>query len=772
MTTATPATIFLPQEEQGTDIPTSEDREGRVCFNLAEIKGNETHPFAFLATYTKSLIADGKIQHALLSKIFQNQSEDNNRQFLLSLLIPLQKAARESSFLKDLMESNKIFHPQAWTPKEAYQFLKDIPIFEKFGLMVRLPDWKSKKPLRPMVSVKMGDKTPSQVGLDSLLSFDVNVSLDGEELTEEEWHKLTQSTEGLVLIRGTWVEVDADKLQEVLGHWQEVKQEMQNGISFSNAMRILYGMHPNFISTKANANQTNMREWTKLNPGTWLFETLDSLRSPSGLAKLDIQDTLQGTLRPYQENGLKWLWFLYSLKLGACLADDMGLGKTIQVLSLLLVLKKSRAKNRPSLLIAPASLLSNWLAEAGRFAPSLRITLVHPSEKNSTNASSFSDQNLKNHDLILTSYGFLNRVDWFKNIDWDIIILDEAQAIKNPGAKQTQLVKELRANHRIALTGTPIENRLGDLWSLFDFLNPGLLGNVKAFTQYVKSQGEEEGVAHGSLRSLVKPYILRRMKTDKDIAPDLPEKIEIKVRCHLSKMQAILYSESVETLRRQLETADGIQRRGIVLSFLMRFKQICNHPSHWLSDGNFDPEQSGKFLRLQELAEEISNRQEKVLVFTQFKEITPVLERTLSSVFKRKGLILHGQTPVKQRKELVAEFQREDGPPFFVLSLKAGGTGLNLTAASHVIHFDRWWNPAVENQASDRAFRIGQKRNVLIHKFMCVGTVEERIDKMISDKQALAGSILETGMETSLTELSNDELISMVSLDLSSVVQE
>jgi non-specific serine/threonine protein kinase len=761
--------------DQGlSTVTTAPLEQGRICFHLAENKGDESYPFAFLATYAKQMFGNGKIQHTLLSKMVQEQSEGSSKEQLLSLLLPLQKASQESPFLSDLMESRKIFHPQAWTPKETYEFLKDIPIFEKFDLMIRVPDWYTKKPLRPMVSLKIGNDKPSEVGLDALMSFDVKVSLDGESISEEEWTQLAESNDGLAFIRGRWVEMDSTKLQDVLTHWRNVKKEMQGGVGFIEAMRIINGIHPQFSNKISATDSIDIREWTHLNPGKWLIEVLNSLRSPDGLKKLNLQESLQGTLRPYQENGLKWLWYLYSLKLGACLADDMGLGKTIQVLSLLLVIKNSNTKNhnkKPSLLIAPASLLGNWCAEACSFAPSLRIKILHPSEK-TYDSTCLVKNNVHDYDLYITSYGFSSRIKGLTKTDWDMLILDEAQAIKNSGTKQTQFVKKLKSRHRIALTGTPIENRLEDLWSLFDFLNPGLLGNSQAFKEYIKSQKNDvDSEAYSSLRNLVKPYILRRMKTDKDIIPDLPDKIEMKTRCYLTKAQAVLYSESVDLLRRKLETAEGIQRCGLVLSFLMRFKQICNHPSHWLSDGVYNPKHSGKFLRLQELVEEIASRQEKVLVFTQFREITTVLEETLSVIFKRRGLILHGQTPVKKRKDLVAEFQQENGPPFFILSLKAGGTGLNLTAATHVIHFDRWWNPAVENQASDRAFRIGQKRNVLIHKFMCVGTVEERIDKMISDKQSLAGSVLEGGLEKSLTDLSNDELMSMVSLDLNAVIE-
>jgi non-specific serine/threonine protein kinase len=368
----------------------------------------------------------------------------------------------------------------------------------------------------------------------------------------------------------------------------------------------------------------------------------------------------------------------------------------------------------------------------------------------------------------------ISRLPWLSERSWELVILDEAQAIKNSGTRQTRAVKSLHGNARIALTGTPIENRLSDLWSLFDFLNPGLLGGAKAFSSFVKRLNAREHNNFAPLRSLAKPYILRRLKTDKRIIADLPDKTEVNAFCTLSKRQAALYEQSVRELATLIDQADGIQRRGVVLAYLMRLKQICNHPAQ-LTGGSesYAPEQSGKFQRLRELCEELAERQEKTLIFTQFREISGPLAEFLQTVFGRPGLVLHGGTSVPKRRDLVEAFQREDGPPFFVLSLKAGGTGLNLTEASHVIHFDRWWNPAVENQATDRAFRIGQKRNVFVHKFVCRGTVEDKIDEMIAQKSGMARELLDdnAGGETMLTEMSNDELLRFVALDVSKAME-
>jgi non-specific serine/threonine protein kinase len=500
---------------------------------------------------------------------------------------------------------------------------------------------------------------------------------------------------------------------------------------------------------------------------------LKELRSPQGLAQVDPGDALQGSLRPYQQVGVRWLYLVAKLGLGACLADDMGLGKTIQVLALLLILKRQAGTTpRPSLLVAPASLLANWAAEIERFAPGLKALIAHPSALPAAELKTFPAERLAETDLVITTYGSLLRVPWISENRWRLVVLDEAQAIKNPNAKQTRAVKTLKAGARVALTGTPVENRLGDLWSIFDFVNPGLLGSAKEFTSFAKSLASRPHGSYGPLRELVRPYILRRLKTDKTVIADLPDKTEIRAFCALSKHQAALYGQAVKDLAEQIEAATGIGRKGLVLSFLMRFKQICNHPSQWLGDGSWSESDSGKFARLREIAEVVRDKQEKMLVFTQFREVTRPLAAFLASVFGRPGVVLHGETEVKKRQDLVRRFQEDESVGFFVLSLKAGGSGLNLTAASHVVHFDRWWNPAVENQATDRAFRIGQTKNVLVHKFVCRGTVEEKIDQLIESKRQLSEDLLEGGAELLLTELKDDELLKLVALDIHKALEE
>jgi superfamily II DNA or RNA helicase len=743
---------------------------GRVHFNLAENRKDEEAPFAFLATYTTRLSAQAKAQHLPLGKALQEYAGARNRERLLSLLMPVQRAAEQCGWLKTMVDAGEIFHPLRWSPQQALQFLKDAPALEGAGVVVRMPaSWRMNRPARPQVKATVGGKAPAQLGLDALLDFRMEVTLDGENLSAAEIKRLLAQSDGLVLIRGKWVEVDHERLNRTLEQFEAIERRAAaEGLSFGEAMRLLSGAD---VSGDGAATRADI-DWSQTVAGPWLTETLAALRV-DGKAGVDPGRALQGTLRPYQRAGVQWLYLLAQLRLGACLADDMGLGKTIQVLSLLLALKaEAGSEPKPSLLVAPASLLANWASEIARFAPSLKATIVHLSAMPAEQLKTASAADLDGTDLVITSYGFLARAPWLGTTPWHVVVIDEAQAIKNPAAKQTRTVKELKAATRIALTGTPIENRLGDLWSIFDFINPGLLGSAKQFSSYVKRLADRPRNPYGPLRQLVNPYILRRLKTDRSIIADLPDKTEVKAFCSLSRKQAALYQQAVDDLAGQLEDADGMKRRGIVLALLMRLKQICNHPSQWLGDNSWAEEDSGKFARLRDIAEEIAARQEKALIFTQFKETTAPLAAFLGSVFGRDGLILHGETEVKKRKDLVRRFQEDDGVPFFVLSVKAGGAGLNLTAASHVIHFDRWWNPAVENQATDRAFRIGQNKNVLVHKFVCRGTVEDKIDEMIEAKQQLAGNFLEGGADLVLTELKDDELLKLVALDLATAMNE
>jgi len=742
---------------------------GRVCFNLAENRGDVESPFAFLATYTVRLSAHSKAQHLPLGQALREYEGPANRDRLLSLLLPVQRAAESCAWLKAMVDTGEIFHPLRWTTGETVQFLRDCQRLEHAGIVVRMPAvWPSHRPPRPQVTAKVGSVAPSLLGQNALLDFRMAVTLDGESLTAAEIRKLLAETEGLALVRGRWVEVDREQLSSMIDRFSEAERAAaSHGLNFAEAMRMLAGAN---LQTEDAASEI-VADWAQVTAGLWLAETLKALRSQEGLEKIDPGKALKGTLRPYQRAGMRWLYLLAKLGLGACLADDMGLGKTIQVLSLLLVLK-AQAATEPSLLVAPASLLANWASELERFAPSLKVMIAHTSAASREDLKTMPADSLANIDVVITSYGSLLRLPWLTETSWRLAVLDEAQAIKNPNAKQTRGARKLKAGSRIALTGTPVENRLGDLWSIFDFINPGLLGTSKEFTRFTKRLADRPHNPYGPLRELVRPYILRRLKTDKSVIADLPDKTEVKAFCQLSRKQAALYQQAVDELAEQLEDAEGIRRRGLVLSFLMRFKQICNHPSQWLGDSAWSEADSGKWTRLRDIAEVIAAKQEKVLVFTQFREVTAPLASYLGSIFGRPGLVLHGETAVKSRKDLVRRFQEDESIGFFVLSLKAGGTGLNLTAASHVIHFDRWWNPAVENQATDRAYRIGQNKNVLVHKFVCQGTVEEKIDQMIESKRQIAQDMLEGSADLLLTEMKDDELLKLVALDMNTALKE
>ena len=732
---------------------------GRVHFNLAENRKDAEAPFAFLATYTTRLSAHGKAQHQPLSQALAEFSGASNKTRLLSLLVPVQRASEQCAWLREMVDCGDIYHPLRWTADDACRFLGDLAALEGAGIIVRTPaTWQFGRPPRPQVKASVGSQSPKLLGTDAMLDFSMELSLDGACLTGAEIADLLDGSDGLQFFRGRWIEVDKRALKGLLERFRKIEEASAEGLSYAQAMRLLAGTSLGASDDVPNA------EWSNVVAGPWLAQTLEDLRRPEGLAQITVGKELKATLRPYQQVGVRWMYLLTRLGLGACLADDMGLGKTIQVLALLLVLKRESSQTQPSLLVAPASLLANWAAEAERFAPGLRILIAHASAMPAAELRTLDAAKLAGIDLVITSYGSLMRLPQLTQIHWRIAVADEAQAIKNPASRQTRQVKQIQAQSRIALTGTPVENRLSDLWSIFDFTHPALLGSEKVFAKFTKRLAETEHF--GPLRNLVRPYILRRLKTDKRIINDLPAKTELKAWCHLSPLQAALYQRAVEDLAAALGEADGVRRKGVVFAFLMRFKQICNHPSQWLGDADWQPGNSGKFARLRELVEVIAAKQEKLLVFTQFRETTAPLAAYLGAIFGREGLVLHGGTPVKKRRDLVQRFQDDELTPFFVLSLKAGGAGLNLTAASHVIHFDRWWNPAVENQATDRAFRIGQRRNVLVHKFICRGTIEERIDDLIEAKHKLVEDVLEGGAEARLVEMSDRELLDLVKLDI------
>ena len=754
---------------------------GKVSLHLAENKGDKSgkRPFAFLATFVSRADADGRTKHLPLSVALKAYA--TKPAALSRILAPLETAAKDDKFLLSLLESRRIFQPCALSVGEAYSFLKGITGYEAAGLLVRTGRIWAKAPAKAKVSVSVGTSKGGTLNAHALCDFDVDVTVNGEPLSAEELALLANSREGLVRIRGEWVEADHEKISELLAKWKDAKRLMRDGLTMAQALRMLAGGEVDSLAPDGGDDDT-----CEVRATGELKELLEGLMGGGRRARGDrptggggvrgapaLPNGLDAVLRPYQRDGVEYLCRTMAAGLGACLADDMGLGKTLQVLTLIDVWKeRGEIAPLPVLIVMPASLLANWKAEAARFTPDLKVGVLHPSDAEyrglGNREREIAEEYLKRFDLVLTTYGQFTRSEKLRTLPFAAVIADEAQAIKNPGSGQSKALRSVVSPRRLALTGTPVENRMSDLWSIFDFINPGLLGGLKSFQSATAKTNDFSVV-----RKLTRPFILRRLKTDKSIIADLPDKTEIDVSTPLSQKQALLYERTVEELRRALEDVKGegstMKRKGLVLAYMLRFKQICDHPSLYLGTEAWKPEDSGKFVVLGERATEVASRQEKMLVFTQYREMTAPLAEYLAGVFCREGLVLHGGTPVASRGKLVKAFQDPGGPPFFVLSVKAAGTGLNLTAANHVVHFDRWWNPAVENQASDRAYRIGQKRNVLIHKFVTYGTLEEKIDAMIKEKQALADTLFADGGEKLVTEMSDDELMDLVKLDTSAM---
>ena len=530
------------------------------------------------------------------------------------MLSPVERAAGHCDWVRALVDSGDIYQPLAWQPGQALALLRDVEALEQSGVVVRVPArWGRRRPPRAAVQVSVGGKPPGDLGAEALLAFDVSVVLDGdgdggggaERLSPEEIATILAGGADLVLLRGRWVEVDREGLSRLLDRWKAAEQAHAEGLPFHEALRLLSGAGVGdetaaLLGGGQAENDNAEVPQLRVVPGPWLAEVLDGLRSPEGLAETDPGAELLTQLRPYQHSGVRWLWFLRSLGLGGVLADDMGLGKTVQVIALLLLARRHRPTgngstppaspaSRPSLVVAPASLLANWQAEIGRFAPTLRVLVAHPSAIPGRELAALDDARLAETDVVLTSYGTLQRLPALRSPAWDVVVADEAQMIKNAATQQARAMRALQARCRLALTGTPVENRLGDLWSIFAFSNPGLLGTAREFSAFVKQleqQAEDQpGSGYGPLRALVQPYILRRLKTQKQVLADLPEKTEVKAFCGLSRKQTALYQQTVEGLARALQSAEGVERRGLVLSTLTRLKQICNHPSHWLRDG-------------------------------------------------------------------------------------------------------------------------------------------------------------------------------------------
>ncbi len=648
----------------------------------------------------------------------------------------------------------------------AYSFLAEAaPLLQQAGFGVLVPPWWRSRATRLGLRVHArptptaGPVGNGKLGLEGLVDYRYEVALGDDALSESELRRLAELKVPLVRVRGQWVELRTDEIQAALRSLEQGSNGAQ--ATAGELLRQGLGLAPPAADLPV----------VSISAEGWLGELLAADRR---IEPLSAPAGFDGSLRPYQERGLSWLAFMERTGLGACLADDMGLGKTIQLLALLLDEREGRggkrSRPRPTLLICPMSLVGNWQREAERFTAGLRVHVHHGGER--LVGRRFATT-AKSSDLVITTFGLAVRdADVLGAVRWGRIVVDEAQNIKNAGAKQSRAVRALRAPSRIALTGTPVENRLAELWSIMEFCNPGLLGSANGFRERfavpIERYGDDEAAER--LKRIVGPFMLRRLKTDRSIIADLPDKIEMKVYCNLTREQAALYQAVVDDMLARIESSEGIERRGLVLATMMKLKQVCNHPAHLLADGSRLDGRSGKLARLDEILEEALAEGDRAICFTQFAEMGQLLRDHLQGRLGVEIPFLHGGVSKKARDEMIARFHADDGPPVLLLSLKAGGVGLNLTAANHVIHFDRWWNPAVEDQATDRAFRIGQRRNVQVRKLVCVGTLEERIDQMIEDKRQLAERIVGTG-EGWLTELSTSQLRDLVALSVDAVAE-
>lgn len=698
-------------------------------------------------------------------KALRKQLSDNFEQHLL---MHLGYAARIYPKLWAGLETDEPIGIQL-TVDEAFDFLKELAwVLEESGYKVIVPSWwtpkgwqRAKIRLRASGRQTKNDKSKSYFSFTTLVDYQYELSIDGNPVSEREWQQLVNSKSALVQFRGQWMELDRDQMQQMLEFWKTHKQE-----------------HPelsllDFIKLTAE-------DAFEVVPDRALEAMLDKLNDSSQLEELPELKQFQGSLRGYQKRGVAWLHYLETIGFHGCLADDMGLGKSAQVIARLVHERefapkqgRKRVMPPPTLLIAPTSVVGNWEKEIQKFAPQLR-SMIHHGSGRTQDTQEFIDQ-VSDCDVVITSFTIARKDEALLNsVQWQRLVVDEAQNIKNPKTAQTKAILKLAANHRLALTGTPIENRLLDLWSIFNFLNPGYLGKESQFRQSFEApiQKNSDAARSTTLKKLVEPFILRRVKTDPTIIQDLPDKVEQKLFCNLTKEQASLYEAVVRDVERQLQEVEGIQRKGLILATLLKLKQICNHPRQFLQDGSdFTPERSHKLDRLVEMVQEVMSENESLLIFTQFTEIGESIEKYIRSTLHYNTYYLHGGTSRSKREQMISEFQDPDTEPsVFILSLKAGGVGITLTKANHVFHFDRWWNPAVEDQATDRAFRIGQKKNVFVHKFVAIGTLEERIDQMIQDKKKLAGSIVGSD-ESWLTELDNQAFKKLIALNRSAILE-
>jgi superfamily II DNA or RNA helicase len=669
------------------------------------------------------------------------------------ILISLGRAARLCPFVAESLRAT-LPEGHETDAAGAVSFLTDhARTLEQAGFAVMLPAWWTRRGTKVRLAAHAKVKTPKMQGggglsLEQMVRFDWQVALGDHSLTRGELLALARLKVPLVRVRGQWVLLDGKEIEEAIALLGQKGEEM----TARDAVRMALG-----------GGEAGSVGLAGVVAEGWIAELLSRLSDRDRIEEPNPPEGLDGSLRPYQSRGFAWLRFLARWGLGACLADDMGLGKTIQTLVLIQHDKETRAGNGCVLLVCPTSVIGNWQHEAARFTPGLSVIVHHGTDR--AKGATLRRVVTKN-DLLVTSYSLLQRdIEALRKVSWRGVVLDEAQNVKNPETKQAKAARGLEAGYRVALTGTPVENNVGDLWSIMEFLNPGLLGTQAAFkrTFFVPIQASRDETAMARLKSLTGPFLLRRLKTDRSIISDLPEKMEMKVYCTLTREQASLYAAVVEEAVEALESSDGIRRKGVVLATLSKLKQVCNHPAQFLGDNSAIPDRSGKLARLVEMLEEILETGERALIFTQFAEMGEIIRNHLQETFGDEVPFLHGGVAKAKRDRMVARFQEDGGSSVFLLSLKAGGTGLNLTNASHVFHFDRWWNPAVEDQATDRVFRIGQTRRVQVHKFLCAGTLEESIDDMIERKKAVASAVVGTG-ETWLTELSTKELRDVIAL--------
>ncbi|HWC84880.1 MAG TPA: DEAD/DEAH box helicase [Pseudonocardiaceae bacterium] len=680
--------------------------------------------------------------------------------------------APQEVLLAELGRASRLFEPLNTALREprpveleldtdgAYAFLTHASTLDQAGFGVQLPSW-WQQPVELGLKLTSASRGTAGVvakntaaGLKALVDYRWDLALGDAELTEAELRALAEAKVPLVRLRGQWVQVDPKRVAAGLAFLRR-----SGSGQMAAGQVLLRAAHPDEADLPLPVTGVADRGWL----GDLLSGTVERQLEP-----VDPPPGFTATLRPYQRRGLAWLAFLDSLGLGACLADDMGLGKTVQLIALEALARKESPRP-PTLVICPMSMVGTWQREAARFAPGLAVLVHHGSNRLTGEELT---ETIGKHDLVVTTYSLATKDSTaLGEIEWDRVVLDEAQNIKNSASRQSQTVRQFPARHRIALTGTPVENRLAELWSIMDFANPGVLGSVNSFRARfsVPIERDNDTGAAARLRKLTGPFVLRRLKTDPKIIDDLPEKFELKQLCTLTAEQASLYQAVVDDMLARIEDSEGMERRGLVLATMSKLKQVCNHPAQLLGDGSRIAGRSGKLARLEDILAEALADGDKVLCFTQFAAFGGMLVPHLSARFDTEVLFLHGGTSKKAREDAVRRFQSPDGPKIFLLSLKAGGTGLTLTAANHVVHLDRWWNPAVEDQATDRAFRIGQRRDVQVRKFVCIGTLEEKIDAMIEEKKALAQLVVGAG-ENWLTELSTSQLRELVTLSSEAVI--